>query len=173
MKNIILTGMPGSGKTTFGKALARSLGRVFYDADEVLESRENRSIKDFFAESEAAFRSAETRTLSYLASMQGAVIATGGGAVKKAENMQLLKKNGTVIFIDRLPENIVGCITDDSRPLLAADKQRIFNLYQERIALYRQHADRIVANNGDSGETLAALLTAAKEIIESEKNTCS
>ena len=64
MKNIVLIGMPGCGKTTFGKRLARRLSLSFYDADEVLEQREQRTIKNFFAESEDAFRSAETRTLA-------------------------------------------------------------------------------------------------------------
>ena len=77
MKNIVLIGMPGCGKSTFGKRLARRLGCKFYDADDVLEQREQRTIKDFFAESEDAFRAAETRTLAYLAELEGAVIATG------------------------------------------------------------------------------------------------
>ena len=130
MKNIVLIGMPGCGKSTFGKRLARRLGRKFYDADDVLEEREQRTIKDFFAESEDAFRAAETRTLAYLAELEDAVIATGGGAVKRAENMELMKRNGVVIFLDRKPEQILGNIEGDARPLLAEDKQRIFKLYE-------------------------------------------
>ena len=135
MKNIVLIGMPGCGKTTFGKRLARRLSLSFYDADEVLEQREQRTIKNFFAESEDAFRSAETRTLAYLSELEGVIIATGGGAVKRAENMELLKRKGVVVFIDRKPEQILGNIEGDARPLLAADKQRIFKLYEERIDL--------------------------------------
>ena len=130
MKNIVLIGMPGCGKTTFGKRLARRLSLSFYDADEVLEQREQRTIKNFFAESEDAFRSAETRTLAYLSELEGVIIATGGGAVKRAENMELLKRKGVVVFIDRKPEQILGNIEGDARPLLAADKQRIFKLYE-------------------------------------------
>ena len=166
MKNIVLIGMPGCGKSTFGKRLARRLGRKFYDADEVLEEREQRTIKDFFAESEDAFRTAETRTLAYLAELEDAVIATGGGAVKRAENMELMKRNGVVIFLDRKPEQILGNIEGDARPLLAEDKQRIFKLYEERIELYRQYADKIIANNGDFGRTLAALEAYAKNSVE-------
>ena len=166
MKNIVLIGMPGCGKTTYGKRLAKRLGRSFYDADIVLEEREQRTIKDFFAESEDAFRAAETRTLAYLAELEGAVIATGGGAVKRAENMELMKRNGVVVFIDRKPEQILGNIEGDARPLLAADKQLIFKLYEERIELYRQYADKIIANNGDFGRTLAALEAYAKNSVE-------
>ena len=166
MKNIVLIGMPGCGKSTFGKLLARRLGRKFYDADEVLEEREQRTIKDFFAESEDAFRAAETRTLAYLAELEDAVIATGGGAVKRAENMELMKRNGVVIFLDRKPEQILGNIEGDARPLLAEDKQRIFKLYEERIGLYRRYADKIITNSGDFGRTLAALEGYAKTISE-------
>ena len=84
MKNIILIGMPGCGKSTFGKKLAEEMHRDFYDADEVLVMRGHRSIADFFAESEEAFRTAETRTRQYLAEMDGVIIATGGGACGKA-----------------------------------------------------------------------------------------
>ena len=166
MKNIVLIGMPGCGKSTFGKRLARRLSRKFYDADDVLEEREQRTIKDFFAESEDAFRAAETRTLAYLAELEDAVIATGGGAVKRAENMELMKRNGVVIFLDRKPEQILGNIEGDARPLLAEDKQRIFKLYEERIDLYRRYADKIITNSGDIGRTLAALESYAKEAIE-------
>ena len=166
MKNIVLIGIPGCGKTTFGKRLARRLSLSFYDADEVLEQREQRTIKNFFAESEDAFRSAETRTLAYLSELEGVIIATGGGAVKRAENMELLKRKGVVVFIDRKPEQILGNIEGDARPLLAADKQRIFKLYEERIDLYRKYADKIITNSGDFGRTLAALEAYAKQAIE-------
>lgn len=166
MKNIVLIGMPGCGKSTFGKRLAKKMGRSFYDADTVLEEREARTIKDFFAESEDAFRAAETRTLAYLAELEGVVIATGGGAVKRAENMELMKRNGVVVFLDRKPEQILGNIEGDARPLLAADKQRIFKLYEERINLYRKYADKIITNSGDFGRTLAALESYAKQIAD-------
>lgn len=166
MKNIVLIGMPGCGKSTFGKRLAKKMGRSFYDADTVLEEREARTIKDFFAESEDAFRAAETRTLAYLAELEGAVIATGGGAVKRAENMELMKRKGVVVFLDRKPEQILGNIEGDARPLLAADKKRIFKLYEERIDLYRKYADKIITNSGDFGRTLAALESYAKQITD-------
>lgn len=167
MKNIVLIGMPGCGKSTYGKRLAKKLGVAFFDADSVLEAREQRTIKSFFAESEDAFRAAETRTLDYLSAQSGVVIATGGGAVKRGENMELMKRGGVVVFIDRKPENIIGCIAGDERPLLAADKKRIYTLYDERIALYREYADYIVENNGEFSKTLGELLQIAKEL---EKN---
>ena len=162
-KNIVLIGMPGCGKTTFGRALAAGLQRSFYDADQVLEEREQRSIKSFFAESEEAFRQAETRTLKYLAGLENAVIATGGGAVTRAENMAALAENGVIFFIDRRPEKIISCIDSDVRPLLADDKLRIFKLYEQRIELYRKYADCIVGNNGNSEDTVARLMRYSRE----------
>ncbi len=164
MKNIILIGMPGCGKSTFGKKLAKYLQRPFYDADDVLEEREQRTIKSFFAESEDAFRAAETRTLRYLAQLEGAVIASGGGAVKRAENMRLVKERGVVVFIDRLPQHIIGCIEGDARPLLADDKQRLYKLYEERIALYRKYADKIIENNGEFQKTFSLLQQYAAQV---------
>lgn len=104
MKNIILIGMPGCGKSTLGKLLAQQLQRPFYDADSVLEEREGRSIKELFAVSEEYFRDAETRTVKYLSGLDGCVIAAGGGVVKRAENIEIFKTSGMIVFLDRLPE---------------------------------------------------------------------
>lgn len=158
MKNIILIGMPGCGKSTFGRKLAEELHRDFYDADEVLVMREHRTIEDFFAESEVAFRVAETRTLKYLAEKEGVIIATGGGAVTRKENMELLSENGVIVFIDRKPEKIYETINDVVRPLLSEDKLRLFKLYEDRIELYKEYATYIIGNNGPSEETVEKLV---------------
>ena len=167
MKNIILIGMPGCGKTTFGRRLAKRLELDFYDADEVLQEREGRTIKSFFEEGESAFRAAETRTIAYLCAKDGVVISTGGGVVTQAVNRAILEKNGLIVFIDRHPEQIIEHIRDDSRPLLASDRQRIFALYDERIEHYRQWAHHTVANDGSFAKTLA-LLT---DIVKKEKSS--
>ncbi|MDO4178046.1 MAG: shikimate kinase [Phascolarctobacterium sp.] len=169
MKNIILIGMPGCGKSTLGKKLAARLGVKFYDADDVLEEREARTIKSFFAESEDAFRDAETRTLRYMAhSLKGVVIATGGGAVKRGINMELIGENGVIIFIERAPEKILSCIGGDARPLLAQDKQRIFNLYNERIDLYKKYGQYIIDNNQSEADALTALYEIATKVGDVE-----
>lgn len=161
MKNIVLIGMPGCGKSTLGKLLAQRLQRPFYDADSVLEEREGRTIQELFAVSEECFRDAETRAVKYLAGMAGCVIAAGGGVVKRSENIDILKTSGIVIFLDRRPEKIVQDVDTASRPLLAAGRQKVFDLYDERIELYRSFHDHIVDNNGEREATLQALLELA------------
>lgn len=83
MKNIILIGLPGSGKTTVGRLLAARLGKTFFDADEWLENWEQTTIRELFLRGEAVFREAEARTIVRLSSEDNVVIATGGGVVKK------------------------------------------------------------------------------------------
>lgn len=158
MKNIVLIGMPGSGKTTFGMALAEKLRRPFVDADAYLEEKEGRTIQSFFAESEEAFRDAEERTIEDLSRRQNLIIATGGGVVKRSRNVARLHETGLLIFIDRRAEDIVTDVEVEKRPLLAEGPDKVFALYKERIALYRKAADRILENRGSEEEVLARLL---------------
>ena len=92
MKNIVLIGMPGCGKSTLGRLLAQHLKRPFYDADNVLEKLEGKTIKELFAVSEACFRDAETRAVRHLSELEGCVIAAGGGVVKRSENIEVLNR---------------------------------------------------------------------------------
>lgn len=158
MKNIVLIGMPGSGKTTFGMALAEKLRRPFVDADAYLEEKEGRTIQSFFAESEKAFRDAEERTIEDLSRRQNLIIATGGGVVKRSRNVARLHETGLLIFIDRRAEDIVTDVEVEKRPLLAEGPDKVFALYKKRIALYRKAADRILENRGSEEEVLARLL---------------
>lgn len=161
-QNIIIIGMPGSGKTTFGKALAQRLGRDFYDADDVIVEQEGKTIPELFAVSEDCFRDAEVRASQSLAEKSGIVVACGGGVVKRSENMDIFKKTGTVFFLDRSPDDIVSDVDVSTRPLLKDGKQKVYDLYDERIALYRNAADYRVPNN----KTIEEVFDAFEELIK-------
>ena len=139
MKNIVLIGLPGCGKSTLGKLLAKSLDFSFIDCDEVIEENEKKAISKIFEESgEDTFRDIETRTLRKLLNVQNAVIATGGGCVERRENFEILRKLGTVVFVNRPVEKIIGDIDTAKRPLLADGKQRLYILNERRLPLYQK-----------------------------------
>jgi shikimate kinase len=162
MKNIVLIGMPGSGKTTLGRLLAEMLNREFIDADPEIEKDAGKTIPELFAVSEDHFREQETKTARRLAKLRDKVLAMGGGVVLREENIACLKENGLIIFLDRSPGDIVGDVDTETRPLLAAGRQRIYDLYAQREALYRKAADITVVNKGDLKEVLQHLASAAK-----------
>jgi shikimate kinase len=162
-RNIILIGMPGCGKTSFGRRLAEALNRPFRDADDVLVELEKRSIKDLFNESEDAFRNAEIRTSRYLAGKSGLVIACGGGVVEREENIRLYRETGAIIFLDRSPEAIMSDVETEGRPLLKEGKQRILDLYSRRIGKYRAAAEYTVENDGTEEQVMKKLLDLVKE----------
>ena len=141
MHNLILVGMPGSGKTTVGSLLAVSLGRPFYDADGEIEKKLGCSIPAFFAQrGEAAFRAVETEVLAELGKRSGCVIATGGGGVTRGENYDLLHQNGEIIWLRRsLTELPV-----EGRPV--SQSRSLPELYRERESAYRRFADFCVEN---------------------------
>ena len=163
MRNIVLIGMPGCGKSTLGRYLAEILDRDFIDADPEIEKDAGKTIPELFAVSEDCFREQETKTVKRLAGLQGKVLAMGGGVVLRRENIENLKKNGTIIFLDRFPGDIAGDVDTETRPLLAAGRKRIYDLYAQREALYREAADVTVRNKGTLKEALQRLVEAAKQ----------
>ena len=162
MKNIVLIGMPGCGKSTLGRCLAEMLGRDFIDADPEIEKDAGKTIPELFAVSENHFREQETLTTKRLAKLQDKVLAMGGGVVLRQENITSLKENGLIIFLDRSPEDIIGDVDTKTRPLLAAGRRRIYDLYTQREALYRAAADLTVRNKGSMQAVLLRLVEAAK-----------
>lgn len=144
-ENIVLTGMPGSGKTTVGKLLAEALGRPFLDLDVLIEEKTGMTSGQIIAQQgEPAFRDIETEVIREISCQNGSVIATGGGAVLRAENVDLLRMNGRVFFLDRPVEQLIP--TED-RPL-SSTKEAILKRYNERYCTYVATADVIIENNG-------------------------
>ena len=154
-QNIVLIGMPSSGKTTVGKILAEKCGKELADTDEYIVKKIGMPIADFFAKfGEAEFRKIEKETAASLSATGGKVIATGGGAVLDPENVRALKHNGVLVFLDRRPENLIA--TDD-RPL-ASRRSAIEKLYAERYDIYCAAAEvHIDANTTPEAEADAIL----------------
>ncbi len=154
-ENIVLTGMPGSGKTTVGKMIAEKLGRAFYDTDSLAAERVG-PVPDYIrAHGEPAFRDVEEAVIEELASKtRGAVIATGGGAVLREQNVKALARNGRIIYIKRDIDKIVPDVT---RPL-SSDRAALEKRYAERKKIYEDTADHIVENNGSAPECAAEIL---------------
>ncbi len=144
-QNIVLVGMPSSGKTTVGRLLADRLNRRFIDTDAEIVRRLGKPIPEIFAESgEAYFREQERQVIADLTKEQGIVIATGGGSVLNNENVFNLKANGLVFYLDRPLEKLIS--TKD-RPL-ASDRAALERLYAERRDKYQLAADIVIAAGG-------------------------
>ena len=159
---IVLIGMAGSGKTTLGQALAGRMGRPFVDVDGLVEARFGK-IADLFEKGEAHFRQCETVAVREACAISGAVIATGGGVVTVAENMRLLKAEGSVLFIDRPIDRIIADIDLATRPLYVCGIEALNKTYVTRLPLYRQYADHIIDNSGTVEDACRRVMELAEE----------
>lgn len=158
MNNIYLIGMPGCGKSTIARIISKHLNKEYIDADVYLEKKYNECIADIFAvRGEADFRLKETSVLEELSQKDDIIISTGGGVVVTYKNKDIMKKTGVVIFIDCQPEVILSNSSLSGRPLLK-DKTRIFELYKERIDLYKNFSDIIIDNNGKIEDTVSQII---------------
>ena len=141
-KNIILIGMPGSGKTTIGKALSKKMGRDFKDTDEEISAMGRTPKEIIEARGEGAFRKTETEVLSKLSKESRLVISTGGGIVTKDENLDLCRQNSVTVFIERDLEKL-----DVKNRPLSRGGAALSKLYNERISLYNKFSDIKIAND--------------------------
>lgn len=154
MENIILIGMPGCGKSTVGKILARQLGRTFVDADAAITEAAGMPIPEIFAQSgEEGFRRIETQVLAQLGKQSGLVIATGGGCVTRSENYPLLHQNGTCIWLIR----DLNQLPTDGRPL--SQKQNLEQMYRIRKPMYQHFSNLTADNNTTAAECAGRILT--------------
>lgn len=143
--NIVLVGMPGSGKTSAGNYLSQKLSKSFVDTDDLIVESQNKSIPEIFSEiGEVGFREIEKNEVFAVSSRNNHIIATGGGAILNKDNTDILKENGRIYFIDRPLEMLVA--TDD-RPL-SSDNEALHKRYNERYALYLECADVVIDGSG-------------------------
>ena len=152
-QNLVLIGMPGSGKTTIAKQIALKLEKEFVDTDQLIEERENRKISEIFkTDGEEYFRKIEKEVLKEVGKLSCKVISTGGGVVKDKENYFLLVQNGLVVWVKR----DIDLLASEDRPL-SKDKESIKKLYEQRKDLYANFADCTIENNGDIVSAIKAL----------------
>lgn len=160
-RNIVLIGMPASGKSSVGKVLAKKTGFDFVDTDALIESRENRKISDIFAEEgEPYFRNLEVEVTKELSEKENQIISTGGGLVMNPLNVENLRKNGMLIFLDR---DVTHLIPTADRPL-GDTTEKMQNLYKERFPVYKKAADRTVKVHGTIEETAEDVWEALNEV---------
>jgi shikimate kinase len=163
-RGVILTlvGLPGCGKSTVGKQLARRLNLPFTDSDHAIEQRTGCSIRDFFdREGEAAFRDVEESVIAELTQGPPGVLATGGGAVLRPANRERLRQAGSVIYLSSTPEELFRRLRQDTkRPLLqvADPLQRLRDLHAARDPLYRETAHFIIETGRPSVATLVNMI---------------
>lgn len=166
MKNIVLTGFMGTGKTEVSKILARKLGYTLIDADIEIEKEQKMTITEIFKQhGESAFRDIEADVIRRLSAVKNAVISTGGGAVLRQENMDNLRKNGVIVCLMASPETILKRTSNNNdRPLLQAENplQRIKELLEFRRPYY-ERADVMINTEGKSP------FEVVEEIIEKVK----
>ena len=143
-QNIVLIGMPSCGKTTVGKMLVEKLNKEFIDTDSEIEKIINMPISSYLTkDNETDFREIEHNVIKEISKYSNKIISTGGGIIKNEENINLLKQNGIVIFINRPLDNLIAT---SSRPL-SSSLDDLKKLYEERIPLYYKCADIIVNND--------------------------
>ncbi len=147
--NIILTGMPSSGKTTIGKILAQKTGKTFVDTDDEIVKKIGMDIPTYFEKyGEAKFREVEGAVIKEVSVKNNQIIATGGGAILKEENIFYLKQNGNIYFLNR---ELKRLIPTGDRPL-SSNIEALTKRYNERYPIYTKTADIIIDGNGTPNE---------------------
>ena len=161
MRNIVLIGMPGVGKSTIGQRLASALGRRFVDTDALMEQQQGRSLQDIIdRDGLTTFLSIEEQVVLGL-TVSGHVVATGGSVVYSARAMARLKENGMLIYLKVPYAEIKARIKDESnRGLVMSKEQDLLGLYEERTPLYEAYADAVIECGGRDVAEVTRMITA-------------
>ena len=175
-RSCFLIGLPGSGKSTVGRQLARRISLPFFDSDHVIEQRLGCSIREFFErEGEDRFREIEAAVIDELTAGPTCVLSTGGGSVLRSENRERLNHRGTVVYLRSTPEEIFRRLRHDrNRPLLqvADPQQRLRDLCAVRDPLYRETAHFVIETGRPSVAMLVNMIVMQLELggsVESQE----
>ena len=161
MKNIVLIGMMGCGKSTCAAILSKRLGRPTVDTDGLIVEREGRSIPEIFAaEGEGYFRDRELDVAKELAGKQDLIIACGGGLPLRPDCIGPLKDSGTVVFLNRDPGEIYDSVSMAGRPLGQGGREDFLARFAQREPIYRKWADHVVNSLSTPAATVGAILAA-------------
>ena len=168
LAHVAFVGLPGSGKSSVGRQLARRLGWPFLDSDQVIEQRIGLSIREFFErEGEERFRDIEQTVIDELTLGPPCVLSTGGGAVLRPVNRQHLKQRTQAVYLHSVPEEVFRRLRhDQNRPLLQVPDPlaRLRELYALRDPLYRESASFVVETGRPSVATLVTMITRQLEL---------
>lgn len=157
--NIVLIGMPGSGKSTVGVLVAKALGMSFVDTDLKLMRRTGRKLQEMLDEDGLESFLDEEETTILALDVSHTVIATGGSVVLEPEAVKCLQENGILVFLDVSMEELKKRITNiKSRGIAFAKGQDLMDIYEERVPLYRKYADVVVDKEGDLEHTVESVL---------------
>lgn len=165
MKNIVLIGMPGCGKSTIGVILAKTLGMSFVDTDLIIQQRENRLLQNIIdKDGLESFLDIE-RDAILSVDCKNSIISTGGSAVFRKEAMTHLKNDGIIIFIDVAPETLKKRLSNiKTRGIAAGKDESVDDIFNQRLPLYKEYADFVLTVENESVETSVERLV---EILKS------
>lgn len=159
MKNIVLIGMMGCGKSTCAKLLGDKLGQSVVDTDALIEQRTGKTINQLFAtEGEPYFRDLESQIAQELAQEENLIIATGGGLPLREDNQKALRENGVVFWLKRSPEEIFATESMAHRPLGQQGKDAFWERFRQREPCYAKAADYVIEDFSAPEATVAEIL---------------
>lgn len=168
--SVALVGLPGSGKSTVGKQLAKRLALPFFDSDQIIEKRLGESIRAFFErEGEDRFRELEAAVVAELVGAPSCVLSTGGGVVVRADNREYLRSHCRVVYLHSSPAEVFRRLRHDrTRPLLQVEDPlaRLKDLYAARDPLYRETAHFVIETGRPSVAMLVNMITMQLELGE-------
>ena len=164
-----MVGLPGSGKTTVGRQLARRLAIPFVDSDHAIESRLGCSVREYFErEGEDRFRDIESEVLDELSQNHTGVLSTGGGSVLRPENRQRMRERGHVFYLRSTPEEVFRRLRyDQNRPLFQVSDPmaRLRDLFEARDSIYKEAAHDVIETNRPSVSALVNMIIRKLEQI--------